>query len=82
MPEQETVYEIHIAGHLSPRRAAHFSGLAVTPLADGSTLLSGPLPDQAALHGLLAQLRDLGLPLLALRRRDPGGQQEERGDNS
>lgn len=68
LPNQEAVYEIRIQGHLSPARAAQFSGLAVTLLEDGSTLLRGPLPDQAALYGLLARVRDLGLPLLLVRR--------------
>lgn len=68
---QEAIYDIRIQGHLSPRRAAQFDGLALTLLDDGSTLLSGPLPDQAALYGLLARLRNLGLPLLSVQRRPP-----------
>jgi hypothetical protein len=60
-------YEIRLGGRLSPRWAAWFDGLGV--LDDhGTTVLRGPLVDQAALHGVLAKVRDLGLPLLAVRR--------------
>lgn len=59
-------YEIRIEGHLGARWAAWFDGFAITSEDDGTTVLRGPLPDQAALHGLLQTLRDLGIPLRSL----------------
>jgi hypothetical protein len=59
-------YEIRLAGHLDPRWAAWFDGLAVTPQADGSTVIAGQIPDQAALHGYLQRVRDLGLTLVSV----------------
>ena len=63
-------YRIEVKGHLDARRAAYFEGLDVTA-ADGTTTISGLVADQAALHGLLARVRDLGLPLLSVERGDP-----------
>ena len=62
----ELVYEIRLQGQLEAGWMAWFEGLAITLDADGNTLLSGPLADQAALHGLLRKVRDLGLPLLSV----------------
>ena len=62
-------YEIRLKGHLEPRWADWFDGLTLTQESDGTTLLSGAVVDQAALHGLLGNVRDLGLPLIAVRRR-------------
>ena len=59
-------YEIRIEGHLEPRWAAWFDGLALTSEADGTTVLHGSVADQAALHGLLQKLRDVGLPLVSI----------------
>ena len=59
-------YEIRLDGHLGPRWAAWFDGLVLTNEHDGTTVISGPVIDQAALHGLLAKLRDLGVPLLSV----------------
>ena len=59
-------YAITVQGHLTPRWSAWFDGLELTPVADGTTVISGPVADQAALHGLLERLRDLGIELLAL----------------
>jgi len=56
---------------LEPRWSAWFEGLRVTSDEHGQTTIAGPVTDQAALHGLLAKVRDLGLPLLSVRRIDP-----------
>jgi hypothetical protein len=61
-------YEIRLAGHLDARWAAWFDGLTVGHESDGTTLISGPIADQAALHGLLQRVRDLGLPLVSVTR--------------
>ncbi len=60
-------YEIRVTGHLGSRWAAWFDGLELTPEDDGTTALRGPVADQAALHGLLQKLRDIGIPLVSLR---------------
>lgn len=60
------VYEIRLAGHLPAQWSAWFEGLTVVPEPDGSTRLSGPVVDQAALHGLLRKVRDTGLTLIAV----------------
>ena len=65
-------YEIRIKGHLDNRWADWFEGLTVTALDNGETLLTGPVVDQAALHGLLRKVRDLGVPLLSVTRVKPG----------
>ncbi len=62
-------YEIKLKGHLNPRWADWFDGLTLTQESDGTTVLSGPVVDQAALHGLLGKVRDLGVPLIAVQRR-------------
>jgi hypothetical protein len=66
-------YEIRVKGHLDPRWAAWFDGLSLTPEVDGTTVLRGPIVDQAALHGVLQKLRDIGIPLIALTQLRPGG---------
>lgn len=63
-------YEIHVKGHLDERRMRWFEGLTVSACPNGETILSGPILDQAALHGILNRIRDLGLPLLLVRRSD------------
>jgi hypothetical protein len=64
-------YEIRLQGRLDARWADWFEGLTLTQESDGTTVLSGLVVDQAALHGLLAKVRDLGLPLIAvIQRRD------------
>ena len=63
-------YEIRLAGRLDERWAAWFDGLSVRQSDDGTTVISGPIADQAALHGLLQRVRDLGLPLISVERVD------------
>ena len=63
---QPVVYEIRVAGHLPSQWSDWFEGLAVTLEPGGTTLLSGPLVDQAALYGLLKKVRDTGLTLIAV----------------
>jgi hypothetical protein len=59
-------YEIRMKGHLGPRWTAWFDGLSVTNEDGGITVIRGPVVDQAALHGVLQKLRDIGLPLLSV----------------
>ncbi len=59
-------YEIRLKGHFEHRWAAWFEGLTITTLDNGETLLTGPVVDQAALHGVLRKVRDLGMPLLSV----------------
>ena len=66
------LYEIRIKGHLGERWINWFDGLTITLQDDGVTLLSGPVVDEAALHGLLRKVRDLGMPLLSVNRVQPG----------
>ena len=64
-PEPE-LYEIRVRGHLDARWASWFEGLTITLEDNGDTLLTGPVVDQAALHGLLKKVRDLGLSLVSV----------------
>jgi hypothetical protein len=59
-------YEIRVTGHLSSRWAAWFDGLTLATADDGTTVIRGPIIDQAALHGVLQKLRDLGVPLISV----------------
>jgi hypothetical protein len=59
-------YEIRLTGHLDAHWTAWFDGLTVSHESDGTTVISGPVTDQAALHGVLQRVRDLGLPLLSV----------------
>jgi hypothetical protein len=63
---QPMVYQIRIKGHLDDSWAAWFEGLTITLEDNGETLLTGPVVDQAALHGILKKVRDLGMPLLSV----------------
>lgn len=71
-PDEPMIYQIRLAGHLSRRWIAWFQGLTITLEENGETLLTGPVVDQAALHGLLKKVRDLGMPLLSVSRLEPG----------
>ena len=66
------LYEIRIKGHLDDRWAAWFGGLTMTLEDNGDTLLTGSVVDQAALHGLLRKVRDLGMPLISVNRAGTG----------
>jgi hypothetical protein len=70
-PDQPTVYEIRIKGHLGSRWDRWFKPMTITPGAHGETILAGPIVDQAALHGLLTKVRDLGLPLVSVMKVEP-----------
>jgi hypothetical protein len=63
-------YEIRVKGHLGSRWATWFEGMALTAHSDGTTVLAGPVVDQAALHGLLHKVGDIGLPLVSVTRID------------
>lgn len=71
-PGRPRIYQIRLAGHLSHQWTDWFEGLTVTLEEGGDTLLTGPVVDQAALHGLLKKVRDLGMPLISLQRVEPG----------
>jgi hypothetical protein len=73
-------YEIRVHGHLAVRWASWLDGLRLTHEHDGTTTLRSPPLDQAALHGLLGRIRDLGLPLIALRRVCPTSPDRDAGD--
>ena len=70
--DEPGLYEIRVQGHLDDRWAAWFAGLTLTRQDNGDTLLTGLVVDQAALHGVLRKVRDLGVPLIAITRVSPG----------
>ena len=70
--DEPQLYEIRVRGHLDDRWAEWFDGLTITLEEDGDTLLTGRVVDQAALHGLLKKIRDLGLPLVSVSPVEPG----------
>lgn len=74
---EQAVYQIRLKGHLGREWADWFEGLAIAPEENGDTLITGPVADQAALHGLLKKVRDLGMPLLSVNR--IGGPNMEQG---
>lgn len=83
-PEQNTpyIYVIKIGSHLSTQWTDWFAGMEITLLEDGTSVLSGEIVDQAALHGLLRTIRDLGLPLISVVRIDSTDHHVEQGEQS
>jgi hypothetical protein len=71
-PGEPMVYQIRIEGHLGSQWTDWFGGLTITLEDTGDTLLTGPVVDQAALHGLLRKVRDVGIPLLSVSSVEPG----------
>lgn len=71
-PNQPVIYQIRLKGHLDSQWTDWFEGLSITLEENGDTLLTGPVVDQAALHGLLKKVRDLGLPLVSVGPVEPG----------
>ena len=71
-PSQRVVYQIRIKGQLDSQWTDWFEGLTITLEDNGDTLLTGPVVDQAALHGLLKKVRDLGMPLVSVSPVEPG----------
>ncbi len=65
-PGQPVIYQIRLKGHLGRHWTDWFDGFTITALDNGETLLTGPVTDQAALHGLLKKVRDVGMPLLSV----------------
>jgi hypothetical protein len=70
-PDQPKIFQIRIEGHLSQQWTDWFDGLTITLEEDGNTLISGPVFDQSALHGILKKIRNLGMPLLSVNSTDP-----------
>ncbi len=69
--DQPMIYQIRLEGHLSDQWADWFGGVIISLESNGSTLLTGTVIDQAALHGLLKKVRDLGMPLISVIQLDP-----------
>jgi hypothetical protein len=70
--DRAMIYQIRLKGRLDDQWADWFGGMAITPQDNGDTLLTGPVADQAALHGLLKKVRDLGLPLISVNQVETG----------
>jgi hypothetical protein len=75
-PDNPMVYQIRVKGHLGSQWTDWFEGLTITLEENGETLMTGPVVDQAALHGLLKKVRDLGMPLLSVSTIIPGSDKE------
>lgn len=73
------VYRFLVRGHLDDRWSERFGDLAIQLLDDGSSVLTGTIQDQAALYGVIARIRDMGMPLLAIERIGDGEGNNERG---
>ena len=81
-PAWPSIYQIRIEGHLGPAWTDWFAGLSITLEDNGDTLMTGAVVDQAALHGLLKKVRDLGVPLVSVDRLEPSPapQATDKGD--
>ncbi len=80
---QPILYEIRVKGHLAPRWLESFAGLTMAYTESGETILSGPVEDQAALHGMLGRIRDLNLTLISVNQVYPDQlRREEEGSTS
>ena len=77
-PRDAQDYEIRLKGHLEARWSKWFDGLAITLEESGNTLLRGPVADQAALHGLLKKVRDVGLPLFSVNSVEPSAEEVDK----
>jgi hypothetical protein len=69
---ERAIYQIRVRGIIGQQWSAWFDGLEIVSLEDGETLLTGPVADQAALHGILAKIRDLNLPLVSIHQAEKG----------
>ncbi len=78
-PRQPGVYQIKIKGHLGDQWSDWFEGLTITREEDGDTALTGPVVDEAALHGLLKKVRDLGMSLLSVNQVDSDRKDDSTG---
>jgi hypothetical protein len=76
-PDESALHEIRVQGHLGDRWAQWAEGLTLTRESDGTTTLTGPLADQAALHGLLDRIRDLNVTIVSVRRLGPDRKRQE-----
>ena len=77
--DEQAIYQIRVQGDLDQTWSDWFDGFTLAPQTDGATLLTGPVADQAALHGLLGKIRDLTLPLLSITRLESKAGQPARG---
>ena len=68
--DKPVIYQIRVKGILDEQWSSWLGGLTIVPQVSGETLLTGPVRDQAALHGLIIKIRDMGLPLLSIKRMD------------
>jgi hypothetical protein len=75
---RQEIYQFVVKGHLDSEWSEWFDGLTITLVDHGETILSGPVVDQTALHGVLIKIRDLGLPLLSLTRIETGREHESK----
>jgi hypothetical protein len=79
-PDAPRIYQIRLEGHLGGQWTEWFDGLTITLDDNGDTILTGPVIDQAALHGLLGKVRDLGIPLLSVNQVMSDQEQEDSPD--